>query len=73
MLKGLRLAERVVRALRATSQPPLRGIGVTICPRLIVLEGRVPSSYLKQVAQATVLSVPGVIRVRNELEVGRPS
>jgi len=36
------------------------------------LKGRVPSYYLKQVAQQTALSVPNVDQVRNDLEVSRP-
>jgi osmotically-inducible protein OsmY len=72
-VKDLDLAERVGRALRATGYGPLRGIEVTAQERLVILAGRAPSYYLKQVAQATALAVPGVERVRNDLEVGRPS
>jgi osmotically-inducible protein OsmY len=72
-LEALHLAERVERALRATGYGLLRGIDVTVHVRLVILGGRVPSYYLKQVAQATALAVPGVERVRNDLEVGRPS
>ena len=70
--EDLRLAEGVERALRATGYAPLRGIQVTAEARLVILAGRVPSYYLKQVAQATALSVLGVDLVRNDLEVGRP-
>ena len=69
----LDLAERVERALRATGYGPLRGIEVTAHERLVILAGPAPSYYLKQVAQATALAVPGVDRVRNDLEVGRPA
>jgi osmotically-inducible protein OsmY len=72
-LEDLRLAECVERALRATGYMPLRGIEVTAHARLVILAGRVPSYYLKQVAQTTVLAVPGVQQIRNDLEVGRPS
>jgi osmotically-inducible protein OsmY len=68
----LGLAERVGRALRATGYGPLRGIEVTVHARLVTLGGRVPSYYLKQVAQTTALAVPGARQVRNDLEVGRP-
>ena len=66
------LAERVERALRATGYGPLRGIEVTVHARLIILDGRVPSYYLKQVAQTTALAVPGTRQLRNDLDVSRP-
>jgi osmotically-inducible protein OsmY len=71
-LEDVQLAERVARAFCASGYRPLRGIEITVHLRLVVLGGRVPSYYLKQVAQATALSLPGVDRVRNDLEVGRP-
>jgi osmotically-inducible protein OsmY len=70
--EDLCLAERVERALRATGYGPLRGIEVTVHARLVILGGRVPSYYLKQVAQTTALAVPGARQVRNDLDVGRP-
>jgi osmotically-inducible protein OsmY len=70
--EDLRLTERVERALNATGYGPLRGIAVTVEARLVTLEGRVPSYFLKQVAQATALAVPGAHQVRNDLAVGRP-
>ena len=71
-LEDLDLAERVGRALRATGYGPLRVIEVTVHARVVILEGRAPSYYLKQVAQTTALAVPGAQQVRNDLEVGRP-
>lgn len=71
--EDLRLAERVERALCATGYAPLRGVQVTVHAGLVVLRGRVPTYYLKQVAQATALSIPGAHQVRSDLEVGRPS
>jgi osmotically-inducible protein OsmY len=71
-LEDLDLAERVGRALAASGYGPLRDLEVTVQARLVILAGRVPSYYLKQVAQATALAVRGVERVRNDLEVGRP-
>jgi osmotically-inducible protein OsmY len=69
-VEDLRLAERVERALRATGYGPLRGIQVRVQARLVILGGRVPSYYLKQVAQAAALAVPGAHQVRNDVEVG---
>jgi osmotically-inducible protein OsmY len=70
-LEDLRLAERVEHALRATGYESLRVIQVTVQARLIILGGRVPTYYLKQVAQTTALAVPGAQQIRNGLEVGR--
>ena len=72
-LEDLRLAERVERALRATGYGALRCIEVSVCARLVILGGRVPSYYLKQVAQATALAVPGTHQLRNDLDVVRPN
>jgi osmotically-inducible protein OsmY len=71
-VEDLRLAERVVLALRVTGYGPLRDMEVTVHARLVVLRGAVPSYYLKQVAQTITLAVPGAHRVRNELAVVRP-
>ncbi|HEY7422952.1 MAG TPA: BON domain-containing protein [Gemmataceae bacterium] len=71
-LEALRLAERVERALCATGYGPLRRIEVAVHARLVILAGRVPSYYLKQVAQATVQAVPGAHRIRNDLDVAGP-
>jgi osmotically-inducible protein OsmY len=66
------LAERVEHALRATGYRALRVVDVTVHARLIILDGRVPSYYLKQVAQATALAVPGARHVHNDLDVIPP-
>jgi osmotically-inducible protein OsmY len=71
--EDLRLAERVARALVGTGYGPLRGLEVTVHAQLVILGGRVPSYYMKQVAQTTALAVLGIHQVRNDLEVGQPS
>lgn len=71
--EGPRLADRIERALRTAGYGPLRGIQVTVDARLVILGGRVPSYYLKQVAQETALTVPGTHQVRNDLDVDRSS
>jgi osmotically-inducible protein OsmY len=70
-LVDLSLAQRVERALRATGYPPLRAVNVSACGRLVILQGRVPSYYLKQLAQAAAMDVAGAGELRNELEVVR--
>jgi osmotically-inducible protein OsmY len=47
-------------------------LGVSASDDFITLRGRVPSYYMKQVAQATALAVTGVRGLRNELEVVSP-
>jgi len=68
-LEDLRLAERVEYALRATGYGALRGVEVSVNARVVMLLGRVPSYYLKQIAQATALAVPGAHQVHNGLDV----
>ena len=58
-LEDHRLAERVERALRATGYGAMRAVRVSVNARVVLLGGRVPSYYLKQLAQATALTVPG--------------
>lgn len=67
------LAERVGRALVAMGYSPLRAIEVSVSDRIVRLRGWVPSYYLKQLAQGSVLAVPGVHELCNELEVAHPS
>jgi hypothetical protein len=68
-LMDMDLAERIVRALRATGYPPLRAVEVAVRDRRVVLRGRVPSFYMKQIAQAAVLAVPGACALCNALDV----
>jgi osmotically-inducible protein OsmY len=66
---GILLSAEIERALRATGYPALRHVEVATHDWIVFLRGRVPSYYLKQLAQAAVLVVPGVREVRNELNV----
>lgn len=63
------LADAVHEALAKTGHGCLRRVVVVAERGSIALRGRVPSYYLKQLAQVTVMAVPGVEAVRNELEV----
>jgi osmotically-inducible protein OsmY len=72
-LEDLRLAESVERALHAAGYGSLRAVQVTVHARRVILWGRVPSYYLKQLAQQTALAVPGAHEVGNGLEVIQPS
>jgi osmotically-inducible protein OsmY len=67
--EDLRLAEHVERILHETGRGPLREIEVTVRDRVVVLAGRVPTYYLKQLAQAAAQAVPGIDQIHNDLEV----
>src|SRR6266852_5519418 len=68
ILDDLRVAEGVERTLRATGHMPLRAVQVSVCGRVVILQGRVPSYYLKQAAQAAAWGVLGVEELCNDLE-----
>jgi osmotically-inducible protein OsmY len=58
--------------LRKSAYLALRGVSCAWDSGVLTLLGRVPSYYLKQVAQVTVAQVGGVERVENRLEVAVP-
>src|SRR5262249_18007729 len=66
------LAESVARALRATGFTPLRQVAVSARHGAVTLIGRVPSFFMKQLAQATARGAAGVVGVRNNLDVAPP-
>jgi osmotically-inducible protein OsmY len=63
------LMEAVARALRTTGHPALRSLDIEISGGVVILWGRVPSYYQKQLAQETVQRVDGVQGIANGLEV----
>jgi osmotically-inducible protein OsmY len=63
------LAETVRIALGKTGHSRMQCVAVTFESGTLVLQGRVPSYYLKQLAQETVQGLPGIHAVRNELQV----
>ena len=63
------LADAVRSALDKTGHGRLRRIDVEVEGQTVFLRGRLPSFYLKQMAQVTVLAVPGVALLRNEIQV----
>lgn len=68
-LEDLRLAELVEHALRATGHLTLCDAEVTVQAQVVTLIGRVPTFYLKQLAQTAAGAVEGIERVQNELVV----
>ena len=69
-LEDRRLVER---ALRATGYGSLRAVVVSVSAQVVILLGRVPSYYLKQIAQASALTVPGAHQIHNGLDVIPPN
>ena len=67
------LQETIELALRACGYLDLRELDVTVHGKDVVLRGRLPSYFLKQMAQTTVLRVQGISRLDNEIDVIRSS
>ncbi|MBA4062285.1 MAG: hypothetical protein C0501_01000 [Isosphaera sp.] len=57
-------------ALTASPLPQLRRLVVTATDHEVVITGRVPTYYLKQLAQETVRPTLGPRRLLNHVEVG---
>jgi BON domain-containing protein len=69
ILEDLRLAQQVERELQTTDHLALGPIRAFASGRVVILQGSVPSYQLKNVAETTALSVIGVERVHNDLEI----
>lgn len=63
------LESQILRTLTESGHAQLRQVQVAISGAEVALLGRVPTYYLKQLAQSLVLSIEGVESLRNELEV----
>ena len=68
-LCSTRIEKAVRTQLNSTGYPLLSAITYRFHDGLLVLNGEVPSFYLKQVAQEVVRRVNGVETVENEIEV----
>ena len=60
---------QIKEKLHFTQHAALRCVTYSVDGDTVVLFGRVPSYYLKQLAQVKVACVPGVERVDNRIEV----
>lgn len=65
----LRIAEAANECLRNSPYRPLRKILCECQWGVLLLRGRLPSFYHKQLAQQAVAGVKGVSRIVNEIEV----
>jgi hypothetical protein len=50
----------------------LNGLRIEQRARTLILSGRLPTFYLKQLLQETVRHLPGVQHIRNEIDVVSP-
>ncbi|HVC96013.1 MAG TPA: BON domain-containing protein [Pirellulales bacterium] len=64
---------RIQDRLSAHGDPALRRLSWHLDSGVLVLSGRLPSFYLKQVAQEAVSHLDEVLQVVNRIEVERPS
>jgi osmotically-inducible protein OsmY len=60
----------VQAALRQSGYGDLHRVDVSVQGTRVCLNGRVSSFFLKQIAQTSVHSVPGITEVQNNLCVG---
>ena len=64
-----RIAKRAERRLKESGYFCLRRVSCHYHEGVLALRGRLPSFYLKQVAQTVVLQIEGVIEILNQVEV----
>jgi len=65
--------ELAERCLRTHSYLALKSISCEYLNGVMILRGCVESYYLKQVAQAAVVRLPGVQRIDNQIQVVTPA
>ncbi len=65
-----KFAEAAGECLRNSPYRALRGVRCECDEGVLLLRGRLPSFYHKQLAQEAVARLPGVSQVINEIEVG---
>jgi osmotically-inducible protein OsmY len=63
------IAEEAQRRLRASGYVSLRSVKCKCRNNIVTLSGRLPSFYLKQLAQTEVLAVPFVAALVNNIDV----
>ncbi len=69
-LRFLNMAEAAKERLRGSPYRALRAISCECDQSVLLLRGRLPSFYHKQLAQEAVARVRGVSQIVNEIEVG---
>lgn len=63
------LARRVQRSIRDLRRQPLSAVSVAVHEGRVTLRGKVPSYYMKQLAQHTAQQVSGIAGIDSQLTV----
>jgi hypothetical protein len=67
------VAERAESELRRNSYVALKNVACEFRDGVLILNGCLPTYYLKQVAQEAVARLNGIARIENRIEVVAPS
>jgi hypothetical protein len=67
------VAERAESELRRNSYVALKNVACEFRDGVLILNGCLPTYYLKQVAQEAVARLDGIARIENRIEVVAPS
>ncbi len=67
-----RIAEQAESRLQGHRYRVLRAVSCATRDGVLTLHGRLPTYYLKQIAQEAVAGIPGVRRIDNRIEVAAP-
>lgn len=70
---GDRIGQIAEERLRNSPYAALRTISCQCHDGVLILEGRLPTYYLKQVAQSVMFDLDGVLEIANSIEVVRAS
>jgi len=64
-----RLAASIERAVRRETRGGVHNLSVEVSRQGVLLKGRCPTYYLKQLAQHAAMGMPGGNRLTNQIEV----
>jgi BON domain len=64
------LRTAALKLLQSSGFAALRRLRCDVIEAVVIVQGVVPSYYLKQMAQATILRLDGIRNVKNLVEVG---
>jgi len=66
------LGDLAAGRLRNNPYPALKYVSCACRDGIVVLRGRVPSFFLKQMATAAVADLPGIQQIVNDIDVAAP-